>query len=118
MAKTILTTTKNAVIDAAASLSAVIDLEGYIVSAIEMPAAWTAAGLTFQACSTKDGTFVDLYDDGGTEVSANAAASRAVAIDAAAGSLSAIRYLKVRSGTSAAPVVQAAERTLVLILKA
>lgn len=111
------TTTITATIAISTSLSAVVDLEGYHYLAIQMPAEWTTADLTFQASSTSGGTFADVYDDAGLEISAKAAASRVIGIDLAVVKLAALRYLKIRSGTTATPVNQAAERTLTLILK-
>lgn len=77
-----------------------------------MPAAWTAAELTFQVSA--DGiTYGDLYEADATEVSVMAAASRYIRLEPSAWAV--IRYLKVRSGTSAAPVNQAAQRTFTFL---
>ena len=102
----------------AASLSGEIDLEGFKLMALLMPGAWTAAALTFQASDVAGGTFLDVYDDAGTEVTATVAASRAIGLDAILPELAAIRFLKIRSGTTGTPVNQAAARTLTLVLKA
>ena len=112
------TITKTFTIANAASLSDEVDLEDYRLAAIQMSTGWTAANLTFQGATAKAGTFQDVYDDSGTEVSVVAAASRCIAVDVEAGALAALRYLIVRSGTTGTPVVQGAERTLTLILKA
>lgn len=112
------TTTKTVTIGSGASLSGEVDLEGYKLAAIIMPAAWTAANLTFQASDASAGTFADVYDDAGTEVSVTAAVSRAIGMDAAMPELAAFRFLKIRSGTTATPVAQGADRTLTLVLKA
>lgn len=112
------TAVRTAVIANAASLSAEVDLEGFKLIAIEMPAAWTAANLTFQASSVTGGTFANVHDDAGVEVAVTAAASRVIGLDATLPDLTAIRFLKIRSGTSGVPVNQGAERTLTLILKA
>lgn len=101
------------------SLSNEVDLEGFSVVAIEMPGAWTAAGLSFQAASLRGGTHKDLYDDAGAEVQVSAGASRVVAVTGAdADALAPLRFIKIRSGTAATPVNQAAERSLRLICKA
>lgn len=99
------------------SLSGEVDLGGYPIVAIEMPAAWTVANLTFQGSSASGGTFKDVYDDGGVEALVVAAAGRIIGVDAIAGVLAALRYIKVRSGTSGTPVNQGAARTLNLIVK-
>ncbi|MFQ5850898.1 MAG: hypothetical protein ACE5JU_09955 [Candidatus Binatia bacterium] len=108
---------RTATIAAAASLSGEIDLEGFKIIGIVMPAAWTAANLTFQAADVTGGTFQDVFDDAGTEVTVTVAAARYIGLDATMPELAGIRFLKIRSGTSAVPVNQAAARTLTLILK-
>jgi hypothetical protein len=84
------------------------------MAGIEMPAAWTAAALTFKA--SDDGVdFYDVYDDAGTELSVTVAASRFVLFTSPV-KLLAARYLQVRSGTTGTPVNQGAERTIKLIV--
>ena len=83
-------------------------------TAILMPSAWTTAGLTFQV-SVDGTTFFNLYDDSGAEVSVSTAANRAVYIPAAY--FWGMRFLKVRSGTAAAPVNQGAARTLQVVCR-
>lgn len=110
-------TTVTATIANAASLSGEVDLEGQAVQAIQMPAAWTAANLTFTASAASGGTFDPVHDDGGTEVTVTAAAARTIGLDAVARELDGLRFIKVRSGTAGVPVAQGAERILTLILK-
>lgn len=98
-----------------AALSGAINLGNSRLVAIQMPAAWTAANLTFQAAESAGGTFQDVYDSGGTEVSVTAAASRFISL------LETQRYrgmrnIKVRSGTTGTPVNQAAARDIILVL--
>lgn len=112
------TATRTGTIANAASLSGEIDLEGFRLAAIEMPAAWTAANLTFQAASASGGTFQNVFDDAGTEITVTAAAARMIGLDAVLPELAALRFLKIRSGTSGVPVNQGAERILTLVLKA
>lgn len=89
-----------------ASLSGAVDLgAGRVLVAIEMPADWTAADLTFQVCSTSGGTYQDLYDQNGTEKNFKVAADRFVGLDDGSFWLG-VRYLKVRSGTAASAVAQ------------
>lgn len=111
-------TTKTATIAINASLSGEVDLEGFTLVSIIMPAAWTAANLTFQASDVTGGTFQDVYDDQGVEVTVQAAASRSIGIDLLAGALAGFRFIKIRSGTTGTPVNQAAARTLTLAVKA
>lgn len=111
-------TIKTTTIANGASLSGEVDLEGYSLVGIIMPAAWTAADLTFQAATTTEGTFCDVYDNSGVEVSTDADASRAIGTDGVALALAPFRFVKLRSGTTGTPVNQGAERTISLVLKA
>lgn len=96
------------------SLSAAVNLEHNDLFAIEMPSAWTAAVLTFQG-SYDGATFLDLYDDAGTEISFTVDASRYVLIRTPA-QFFGLKQVKVRSGTSAAAVNQGVARTVNLIV--
>lgn len=90
----------------AASLSGAADTRGYAAAGIVIPSDWvTATSITFQG-SPDNSNWFNLYDDSGTEVVATVAASRAVSFDVIAGAVAPWRYLKVRSGTSAAAVNQ------------
>jgi len=82
------------------------------VACIVMPAAWTAANLTFQV-STDGAAFADLYDATGTEYTVTAAAGRAILLPLA--DLLGIRFFRIRSGTAATPVNQAAARSLFVL---
>lgn len=108
-------TEQTATIANGGSLSGAVDLAGKTLLGIVMPAAWTAANLTFQVSS--DGvTYNDLYDNVGAEKTVIAAASRfIIAIPA---DWVGVRYVKVRSGTAAATVAQGAQRDIKLITKA
>lgn len=90
--------------------------EGMIPVGVMMPAAWTAGGLSFQG-SHDGGTFYDLYDDQGNEVTVSVAAQQFVAFDAEDVNLRAPVQLKIRSGTSGTPVQQGSERTLYLVCR-
>jgi len=106
----------SAVITNGASLSTAIDLGITRLSRIAMPASWTAANLTFQV--SDDGvTYRNLYDSAGTEVQVTAAASRSISLHSLYALFQDVRWLKIRSGTSAAAVNQGAERTLSLVVR-
>lgn len=108
---------KNAVIANGASLSAAVDCEGAPPVAIVMPAAWTAADLTFQV-SADGSTYSNLYDENAstrTETTLKAAAADIIRLDPAKWGW--VRYLKIRSGTAGSAVNQAAERTLQVICR-
>lgn len=101
-----------ATIASAASLSDAVDLAGKTLVGIAMPAAWTAANLTFQVSA--DGvTYYDLADIDGVEVIIAASASKVIQVPYA--KWLGVRYLKVRSGGSAAAVAQATEREITLL---
>lgn len=95
------------------SLTAAIDLGTARLVGLIMPAAWTAASITFQV--SHDGvTFVDLYNSSGTAVVLNSpAASRAYSLDASL--FIGWRHMKVRSGLIGAAVNQGADRTVILV---
>jgi len=101
------------VIASGASLSEVFDLGQHRLWAIQMPAAWTAAGLTFQA--SLDGiNYFNLFDNNNVEVTWTVAAAQ-FQYELFPAKWLAIRWLKIRSGTSGAPVNQAAERVLTVV---
>ncbi len=120
-------TKKQVTIANGTSLSDEADLTGFQVVAIQMPAAWDAANLTFQARPGKkfatttekpEETLQNVYDDAGTEVSVTAAASRYIAVTGTKlDALLACGALKVRSGTSGVPVNQTANRVLTLVVQ-
>lgn len=108
------TIVKTSTIANGASQSNVVDLEGGALVGINMPAAWTAANLTFLSSEYKDGTFDPVYDTAGTEVTVTAAASRNINISP--DGFRGMRYMKIRSGTSGTPVNQGAERIIVVLI--
>lgn len=78
---------------------------------ITIPDLWTAANLTFRV--SHDGvTWNDLYDKAGTEYTVTAAAGRAIILPIT--DFHGIRHMKVRSGTSALPVLQTADRAIIV----
>jgi hypothetical protein len=111
-------TTITTTIANAASLSGEISLDSWTVEAIIMPAAWTTANLTFQAAEASGGTYNNLYNDGGNEVTVTAAVDRYISlVGDDKDSLATARWLKIRSGTSGTAVNQGAERTIRLVLR-
>lgn len=100
-------------IPAAGSITPAIDVGSYRLARVQIPATWTAAPLTFQMSA--DGvTYGDLFDATGTEYTAQVAAGRAVLLPLI--DFIGARFIKIRSGPTAAPVAQAAQRDLVLQL--
>lgn len=93
-----------------AFLSDILNVWPCQASAIVMPAAWTAASLTFQG--SMDGVnFFDLYNDSGTEYEIPALVSQSIILNVPLS----FPYLKVRSGTTGTPVNQGAARSVSLI---
>ncbi len=106
--------TATATIANGAALSPAVDLTAYTLVAIQLPSSWTAAGLTFQAAHDNQ-NFGNLYDKNGEYLFSAVDANRYLICDPSA--FAGIRYLKIRSGTGAAPVNQGAERTITLVLR-
>lgn len=95
-----------------ASLSGLFYVGDGRLVGVQMPAAWTAASLSFQ--TSQDGTnFFDLYDNAGNEVVVTASASRQIVLDGFDSGI----WMKVRSGTSGTPVNQGAARTLTMTVR-
>lgn len=106
-----LSTVVQAVIANGTSLSPAFSVSNGRLIAIQMPAAWTAAGLTFQG-SMDNVTYTDLYDSLGNEISVTVAAGHGIAIDVTV--FAGWQFLKIRSGTGAAAVNQTADRTFLI----
>lgn len=102
-------------ISSGASLTGTINLSGLRLFSIAMPSSWTAANLTFQMSPDSGTTWVNLRDQSGNEVVAVADASCCVLLTPA--QFASIQYLRIRSGTAATPVAQAADRSLQLVLR-
>lgn len=103
------------------SLSAAVPLGPKSLVGIVMPAAWTAADLTFQG-SVDGTTFDELTASDLTAAGTVAtlqvhspAAAQFIGLDPA--KLRGVNQLKVRSGTSGTPVAQGADRVLTLIVR-
>jgi hypothetical protein len=101
-----------ATIAAAQSLSDAIALDRNWLVALALPAAWTTAVLTFQGSNDTGSptTWLDLYNETGEIVLSSAAASRGLVLPPAL--LHGWRWIRLRSGTAAAPVTQAADRLI------
>ena len=96
-----------------ASISGDIALNSLRLFAIQMPASWTAANLTFQVSPDGGTTWMNLYDYLGNEYTVTAAASRFIILPPA--DFAAISLLRIRSGTSGSAVNQGGDRILTLI---
>ncbi len=102
-----------AIIPAGQSESQAIDLGLSRAHRIEMPdGGWTAAMITFRV-SYDGADFDDLFLDTAEYQVSTAASGRAITLNQEV--FYGVRRLIVRSGTSAAPVNQAAERILTVV---
>lgn len=95
------------------SVSSPIRLDRNWLIALVMPSAWTAASITFQGANEQDAaaTWLDLYNESGEITVTSAAASRGIILPPTL--VHGWWWLRLRSGTSAAPVAQAADRSIV-----
>ena len=110
----IITSNLTATLANAASLSDAIDLNGTTMVGYIIPAAWTAADITFQV--SVDGTnFNNLYNQFGNEVKHIVAASRFIVLTPS--DMAGVRYIKFRSGTNITPVAQGAQRLINLVTR-
>jgi hypothetical protein len=102
------------VIASGAALSGAIAIGPYTLVGIQMPAAWVAAGLSFQVSQDGGTTFRELQSTT-SPVAITAAAGQFIAIDPA--TWLGITYLKVRSGTSGSPVNQTNGAAITLVTR-
>ncbi len=110
----VVTSNLQATIAASASLSDAVDLSGTTLTGYILPSVWNTADITLQASA--DGTsFLDLYDQFGNEMSHSVVADRYVIVNPA--DFASIRFIKIRSGTSATPVTQTAQRLITLVTR-
>jgi hypothetical protein len=97
------------------NFQAVSQKQGMRLGGLIMPSAWTAASLSFQISA--DGvSFNDLRDKYDNEIVVTVTANNAYLFDLA--DWITFPFLKIRSGTAAAPINQAATRSLTLLLRA
>ncbi len=107
------------------SLSGMVDLGGFNLVALEMPEAWTGTAITFQAKAERSATSAEstedwdnVYDDAGTEVSVTVASNRIVVIGTVTkAAIGALRFIRIRAGSAAAPNDQNPAKEIRLILK-
>lgn len=100
-----------------ASVSGTIDLLRTAIVGFVAPASWTTAALNIEV-STDGTSWSSLYDAYGSATGSLSAlvAGAAYAVDMV--SLLPFRYVRLRSGTSASPVNQAAQRDFKIITRA
>lgn len=96
------------------SLSGAVELGSGRVSALQLPAGWTTAALTFQGSIDGGVTFGNIYDAGTERTidSAAVVADRILALDPR--TWAAFTHIKIRSGTAGSPVNQTPARNIVV----
>jgi len=106
------------------SLSSAVDLGDRILLAVQMPASWTAAQLSFQASNdgSNFGTLKDFSAPSGASPEIATVGNVGGGDYVALGNIPdaiwrSVGWLKVRSGSASAPTNQGAERTVYLITK-
>lgn len=105
-----------ATIQSGQSLSAAVSIGDKILVGLIIPAAWTTAGVTFQASGDGGTTFGELVDATATAIAVSSIAGGAytvVALDPT--KLRGINRLKVRSGTVGTPVAQGSTVNVTLL---
>lgn len=102
-------------ISASTTISDTISLVSQTLVGIQMPEAWTTADLTFRV-SPDNNIFSNMFDQYGNEFVVKTSASRFIVLNPA--DWVGIRFLAIRSGTSATPVTQAAARDIILVNRA
>lgn len=106
---------QTATIGAGAALSAEVALGEKTLVGIIMPAAWTAASITLQG-TVDDQNFGNVFTAAGTEYTITTpGVNQFIALDPTI--LRGLLGVKVRSGTSAAPVNQVAQAVLTLVTR-
>lgn len=114
MADPFLVDTQQVQISSGQSLSGQVNLGGKTLVGVFLPSGWTTAGLTFQASPDGGTTFGELQDATAAAVSiSSVAAGIYVALDPT--KWRGINCIKVRSGTSGAPVNQVSTVQLTLV---
>jgi hypothetical protein len=104
-----------ALIPNGAALSNAVMLGSGVLVGIEIPAAWTAASLTYQV-SVDGVTWAELYDDAGNEVT-TLVPGVSTMISVTSALFATAKFIKVRSGTSATPVNQGQAVALILFTR-
>lgn len=98
------------------ALSNAVDLGGFTPVGIYFPLAWTAAALGI-AVSRDNGQFSTIYTAAGADYGIATPVAGGLVPFLPSDLLVADRWIKLRSGTAASPVNQAAARTLVIVAR-
>jgi hypothetical protein len=111
-------TTYTATIANGEALSTVVNIRANCYpSAVKIPAAWTAADLTFQVSLDGGATFGNRRDEYKGEVTVQVSAATDV-IDLPVNQWFWVKFFRIRSGTTGTPVNQGAARDLIVVCSA
>jgi hypothetical protein len=97
-----------AAIASGGTASAEVDLGGTEIVGLVMPSSFTGTAMTFQAATATGGTFQNVADGAGSDISKTVAQGKYIAIDPTL--FRGIRFVKVVSGSA-----EAAGRSVVII---
>ena len=104
------------ILDTESLSEATPDLVGNAIVGFEMPAAIdSATAITFQATGEPKGTWKDMYNDLGAELSVVVDVDRHIPVNPS--DFASARFLKVRLGTSGTPVAATADRIISVIVR-
>jgi len=102
---------------AADGLSDVIDIGGFGLRSIQMSTAWTAANMTFNGSVSSSASLKSVrVTTAATELTY--VSSSGYIMNVNPNNFAGLRFIQLRSGTTAVPVAQAAARSIVLGLTA
>jgi len=105
-------------IHAGQSISDARDVGGWDPLGVQLPTAWTTANLTFLAAERFNGTYLPVYGPTLTEARLTVGSQqRTILVVSGIADLRGLRYMKLRSGTEASPVVQLADRTVNMLVR-
>jgi hypothetical protein len=101
------------------SVSDPLDVNGWNPVALQIPAIWTSANITFLAAESYNGTYGSVFGPTGTEAMATVGATGIVVLLASTtlADIRGLRFIKLRSGTQGLPVTQAADRTVNMLVQ-
>jgi len=92
-------------------LSGPIDIgENNVATRLTLPSTWTGIDITFQVSSDGGATYHELLDDIDSPVFVNVGPDYSIALTPSI--WQGIRYFKIRSGTSGAPITQVGSRSI------
>jgi len=107
-----LSTNSTLTIASGESLSQTVDLGNLTITGFENTGAWTTANLTFKTSQVAGSSVSDAIDQFGNEITVSMGSARSVSVSPTL--FPSVRFIQLRSGTSATPVNQGGTRTIIL----